>query len=215
MRGRRIGTDPDETTACSLHATLHIAPRLLHLGARTDDVSTSPRQRLCHRQPDATPCSVRRQAGRTDRTSLRSRVYAARGVIAIDTEADELHSNRNLVWRHFVGDGSRVRHGGVEQEAYEHAFVADLRLASIKHPDDRQLEILIDRLRVESSTFDFVWSRFEALPRSASRKTITHPSVGALTLDCEVLTVTGSDLQIIVFTAAPGPRDAVNLDCSG
>jgi hypothetical protein len=43
-------------------------------------------------------------------------------------------------------------------------------------------------------------------------KTTTHPSVGDLTLDCEVLTVTGSDLRIIVFTAAPGTGDAANLD---
>ena len=45
----------------------------------------------------------------------------------------------------------------------------------------------------------------EAVPRSSARKTTTHPSVGDLTLDCEVLTVTGSDLRIIVFTAAPVP----------
>jgi hypothetical protein len=117
---------------------------------------------------------------------------------------------RNL--RHFMGDGSRVRHGGVEQEAYEHELVADLRLASIQYPDDRGLNALIDRLRDESTIFDSLWPRFEAVPRSSARKTTIHPSVGDLTLDCGVLTVIGRDLRIIVFTAAPGTRDAVNLD---
>jgi transcriptional regulator with XRE-family HTH domain len=120
--------------------------------------------------------------------------------------------NRNLVWRHFAGDGSRVRHGGEAQEVYERELVADLRLALIKYPDDRELKALIDFLRADSTTFHSLWNRFEAVPRSSARKTTTHPSVGELTLDCEVLTVTGSDLRIIVFTAAPGTSDAANLD---
>jgi hypothetical protein len=65
---------------------------------------------------------------------------------------------------------------------------------------------------VESTTFDSLWDRFEAIPRSSSSKTTTHPSVGDITLDCEVLSVIGSDLRIIVFTATPGTRDAANLD---
>jgi transcriptional regulator with XRE-family HTH domain len=120
--------------------------------------------------------------------------------------------NRNLVWRHFAGDGARVRHGGEAQEAYERELVADLRLATIKYPHDRELEALVDSLRVESTTFDSLWDRFEAIPRSSSSKTTTHPSVGDITLDCEVLSVIGSDLRIIVFTATPGTRDAANLD---
>ena len=35
--------------------------------------------------------------------------------------------------------------------------------------------------------------------------------VGWLTLDCDVLTVHGSDLQIVVFTAEPGTPDAEAL----
>jgi transcriptional regulator with XRE-family HTH domain len=120
--------------------------------------------------------------------------------------------NRNLVWRHFAGDGARVRHGGEAQEAYERELVADLRLATIKYPDDRELKALVESLRVESTTFDSLWDRFEAIPRSSSSKTTTHPSVGDITLDCEVLSVIGSDLRIIVFTATPGTRDAANLD---
>jgi transcriptional regulator with XRE-family HTH domain len=120
--------------------------------------------------------------------------------------------NRNLVWRHFIGDGSRVCHSGEELEAYERELVADLRIASIKYPNDRELKALIDSLRAKSQAFDSLWNRFEANPRSSARKTIAHPTLGVITLDCEVLTVTGSDLRIIVFTAAPGTADAANLD---
>ena len=120
--------------------------------------------------------------------------------------------DRNLVWRHFAGGGSRVRHSREALEAYEQELVADLRIASIKYPDDRDLGTLIESLRTKSNTFESLWHRFEAEPRSSGRKTIAHPTIGDITLDCEVLTVTGSDLRIIVYTAPPDTSDAANLD---
>ncbi|WP_442812553.1 MmyB family transcriptional regulator [Streptomyces sp. NBC_01210] len=35
-------------------------------------------------------------------------------------------------------------------------------------------------------------------------KTVRHPDVGVLTLDCDVLMVPGSDPRIVAYTAAPG-----------
>jgi hypothetical protein len=35
--------------------------------------------------------------------------------------------------------------------------------------------------------------------------------VGALTLDCDVLTVAGADLRIVIYTADPGTEDAERL----
>jgi transcriptional regulator with XRE-family HTH domain len=120
--------------------------------------------------------------------------------------------NRNLAWRHFAGDVGLVRHGGEGHEAFERELVADLRLATIKYPDDRKLKALVDRLRLASTRFDSLWNRFEAVPHASFSKTLTHPSVGDITLDCEVLSVIGGDLRIIVFTAEPGTSDAAKLD---
>jgi len=46
-----------------------------------------------------------------------------------------------------------------------------------------------------------------------THKTIEHPQVGLLHLDCDVLTVDGADLRIVLFTAAPGTpqADALHL----
>ena len=44
--------------------------------------------------------------------------------------------------------------------------------------------------------------------RTASRKTFAHPEVGRITLDCDVLTVAGSDLRLVVYSAPPGSPDA-------
>ncbi|MGW1606383.1 MmyB family transcriptional regulator, partial [Streptomyces eurythermus] len=47
--------------------------------------------------------------------------------------------------------------------------------------------------------------------RGAARKTVDHPVVGALTLDCDILGVAGSDLRIMVYSAQPGTEDADRL----
>lgn len=46
----------------------------------------------------------------------------------------------------------------------------------------------------------------------SERKTIAHPEVGLITLDCDVLTAAGSDLRIVVYTARPGTSDADSLE---
>ncbi|WP_342743523.1 hypothetical protein [Amycolatopsis sacchari] len=47
---------------------------------------------------------------------------------------------------------------------------------------------------------------------TSSRKTIEHPEVGAITLDCDVLSVPGADLRIVAHTAAAGSTDENKLD---
>ena len=48
-------------------------------------------------------------------------------------------------------------------------------------------------------------------PRRADRKTFIHPEAGAITLDCDILSVRGSDLRLIVYTAPAGAPDADKL----
>jgi hypothetical protein len=47
---------------------------------------------------------------------------------------------------------------------------------------------------------------------TSEEKTITHPEIGDVTLDCDVLTVRGVDLRIVTYTAAAGSADAGKLD---
>jgi hypothetical protein len=39
-----------------------------------------------------------------------------------------------------------------------------------------------------------------------------HPQVGQVRLDCDVLTVIGTDLRIVTYTAEPGTEDASRFD---
>ena len=115
---------------------------------------------------------------------------------------------RNVIWRHFTGAPSRYVRSAEEDERLEAEAVADLREALGRHPDDGTLRALIADL-LEIPRFARRWHAGAAVAqRNASRKTIEHPELGRITLDCDVLTVRGSDLRLIVYTVPPGSPDA-------
>lgn len=70
---------------------------------------------------------------------------------------------------------------------------------------------MIAELGGGSERFAELWDAGAVGRHEASRKTIDHPRVGPVTLDCDVLTVAGSDLRIVVYTAEPGTEDAERL----
>lgn len=118
---------------------------------------------------------------------------------------------RNGVWRHFHGLGGRVRHTPESLRGFEAALVADLRTAAGRYPADQRLRRLVEELRAHSARFAELWDSGAVGRHEAARKTIDHPQVGPLTLDCDVLTVAGSDLRIMIYTAEPGTEDAERL----
>ncbi|MFE9096207.1 helix-turn-helix transcriptional regulator [Streptomyces sp. NPDC007264] len=119
--------------------------------------------------------------------------------------------DRNAVWRNFLGSGSRVRHTPQSRRALETTHVTALRTAASRYPADQGLRRLIAELRANSERFAELWDSGTMARHEASRKTVDHPRVGAVTLDCDVLSVEGSDLRIIVYTAEPGTEDAERL----
>ncbi|AQW49700.1 helix-turn-helix transcriptional regulator [Streptomyces violaceusniger] len=120
-------------------------------------------------------------------------------------------NERNGVWRHFVGGDSGSRQTREARGEFQAALVADLRTAAARYPADQRLRQLVAELRANSERFAELWDSGTVGRHEASRKTIDHPRVGPLTLDCDVLTVAGSDLRIVVYTAEPGTEDAERL----
>jgi transcriptional regulator with XRE-family HTH domain len=122
--------------------------------------------------------------------------------------------DRNLVWRYFTGApgaASRVVRTTGERAGWERSMAADLRDAAGRYPDDAGLRALIADLRRSSRRFREVWQEHQVGAHHADRKTVSHPEVGPLTLDCDVLMVAGSDLRIVVYTTEPGSQDATKL----
>ncbi|GAA4009268.1 helix-turn-helix transcriptional regulator [Streptomyces sp. NBC_01352] len=118
---------------------------------------------------------------------------------------------RNGVWRNFLGAPTRVRHTPEERRAFEVGMVGELRATATRYPGDRQLRRLIAELRAGSERFAELWDAGVVGRLEASRKTIEHPQVGLLTLDCDLLRVEGNDLHILVYSAEPGTEAAEKL----
>jgi transcriptional regulator with XRE-family HTH domain len=124
----------------------------------------------------------------------------------------ERHGNeRNAVWRTFLGTPGRVRHSTLSRRSLEAAQVCELRAAANRYPADVRLRRLIAELRANSDRFAELWDAGTVARHEASSKTIDHPQVGPLTLDCDLLSVAGSDLRIMVYTAESGTQDAERL----
>jgi transcriptional regulator with XRE-family HTH domain len=119
---------------------------------------------------------------------------------------------RNAVWRTFLGPGSRVRHTPESRRALEVAQVSELRATASRYPADERVRRLVAELRAGSGRFADLWDSGALGQVEGSRKTVDHPEVGSLTLDCDMLSVAGSDLRIMVYTAEPGTRDAERLE---
>lgn len=117
----------------------------------------------------------------------------------------------NAAWRAFVTSTTRVRHTPESNGALQQLLAADLRRTSALYPDDAALNDLIAQLRRRSARFADLWDTGTTAEHQSSRKTIDHPTVGTITLDCDVLHVAGNHLRIMAYTAKPATEDAQHL----
>ncbi|GAA2725010.1 helix-turn-helix transcriptional regulator [Actinocorallia aurantiaca] len=99
------------------------------------------------------------------------------------------------------------------QDAFEASIVADLKDAASRYPADARLARLVQDLRETSDVFARLWAtETESAQHTTDRKTIRHPEIGDILLDCDVLIVPGADLRMVTYTAAAGSSDAGKLD---
>ncbi|MDA8047838.1 MAG: helix-turn-helix transcriptional regulator [Actinomycetota bacterium] len=121
------------------------------------------------------------------------------------------HGSRddNLVWRNFLGEPSRVRHP--QPDEYRASLVADLHRVQIRYPNDSELASLVAALRQHSGEFARLWDSSVLGEHGNERKTIDHPELGPIELDCDIVTVQGAELRLIIFTAEPDTTAAEQL----
>jgi transcriptional regulator with XRE-family HTH domain len=93
-------------------------------------------------------------------------------------------------------------------ERTDRAIVADLRRVSATHPDDPRLARLIRRTLAGNPRFAEVWHEGVVGGHTEDRKTVRHPVVGDVTVDCDVLTDTETDLKIVVYTAVDAAEES-------
>ncbi|MFE2414039.1 helix-turn-helix transcriptional regulator [Kitasatospora sp. NPDC059408] len=119
---------------------------------------------------------------------------------------------RNLVLRWFAEPASRELFAPEEHEDLARGHVAHLRAAHAARPGDPRVTELLAQLHATGPEFASYWERHEVAVRRSSRKTVLHPQVGRLELECEVLVAGGTDQVLVVNSAAPGSDSAGRLE---
>ena len=103
---------------------------------------------------------------------------------------------RNNVWRHLVGPGTRAVHTAEERTDLEARMVADLRLTAARYPADQRCKQLIRELTALSPRFVELWACGPPelpVPDYGRHKVIDHPTVGHIALECDTLIVASDD----------------------
>ncbi len=132
---------------------------------------------------------------------------------ALTGDPSERHGvERNVAWRHFMEAPGIIDFDDKHAEEFSSDLVADLREATGRYPHDPALASLVSRLRAGSIDFQQRWHTAHIARHRSSTKTATATPVGAIEIDCDVLTSPGTDLRIVVYTVAPGSSDASKLD---
>ncbi|MFI6624696.1 helix-turn-helix domain-containing protein [Streptomyces sp. NPDC050528] len=114
-----------------------------------------------------------------------------------------LEKHRNYPRLIFTDPAMRSMYADWETAAQ--VTVAQLRMEAAKYPEDPRLIALVGELSMRDQQFAQWWGDHRVAARTVGTKTLIHPVVGEVTLDCDTLTAnTDPDQYMTVWTAAPG-----------
>jgi transcriptional regulator with XRE-family HTH domain len=117
----------------------------------------------------------------------------------------------NINWLTFTSPAHRELVPADEWPRIVANHVANLRATHAKRPDDPELNSLISDLSAVSAEFRELWQRHDVAVLRGTHKTVLHPVVGRLELQCESLLTGSGDQTLILFTARPGTEAAEQL----
>ncbi|MFJ3310940.1 helix-turn-helix transcriptional regulator [Streptomyces sp. NPDC086549] len=135
----------------------------------------------------------------------RSDVLAANHLAkALITDFDALpHRDRNLARFVLLQPAARDLYTDWDQVAA--TFVASLRLAAGRHPDDSQLNELVGELSIKVPEFHMWWASHRVDQCAHGTQRLNHPVAGELTLSYETLALPADpDQSICLYTTEPG-----------
>jgi len=109
---------------------------------------------------------------------------------------------RSLVFRWFTEPDTYLDYPADDRERQARVLVADLRATAGRRAGDPVVEGLVARLRAASAEFRALWDAHEVGVRRADRKTVLHPRVGPVRVDCETLMTPDQGQVLLVLTPA-------------
>jgi transcriptional regulator with XRE-family HTH domain len=210
------GPQPSEQMLASLARVLRLThderDYLYRMGGHSapDRVATSAHvspalQRVLDRLED-TPALVLSNLGET---LVQNRLSAA----LLGDHSSYAGLERSEFYRWFIHpEAARARYPEADRNRQSRAEVASLRAAyGAMGPRSRAAE-LVRALQRRSPEFVELWDRHEVAKRFEDHKTLIHPELGAIELDCQVLFTEDQSQCLLVLTAAPRSEAAGKLE---
>ena len=111
---------------------------------------------------------------------------------------------RSAVYRWFTDPEERRLYPKADRDHQSRVQVSDLRAALSRGGPDGRAAAIAGRLRDESPEFARLWDRHKVAVRLDDHKTIVHPELGEIELDCQILFTQNRAQALLVFTAPPG-----------
>lgn len=115
---------------------------------------------------------------------------------------------RSSVYRWFTDPAERSVYPVAEQARQGRAQVAGLRVAVSQSAQARGL---VKRLQRLSREFNDIWQDHDVATRFADHKTLQHPELGEIELDCQTLYSEDASQALLVLTAPPRTEAAEKL----
>jgi transcriptional regulator with XRE-family HTH domain len=110
---------------------------------------------------------------------------------------------RSEIYRWFTDPSERSRYPKHDRDRQSRALVAHLRVAYGSMGPRSEAGELVRSLQRASAEFSELWNRHEVALRFADHKTIIHPELGPIELDCQILFTQDQSQMLLVFTAQP------------
>lgn len=115
---------------------------------------------------------------------------------------------RSEIYRWFTDPSERLHYPEGDWDRQSRAQVANLRAAYGAMGPSSPAGELVRALTQASSEFAGLWKRHEVGKRFADHKTLIHPDLGAIEVDCQVLFTENQSQALLVLTADPGSEGA-------
>ncbi|HEX6453847.1 MAG TPA: helix-turn-helix transcriptional regulator [Trebonia sp.] len=110
---------------------------------------------------------------------------------------------RSEIYRWFTDPSERLRYLEDDRDRQSRAVVANLRAAyGSMGPASRAGE-LVRALQKASEEFAGLWDRHEVARRFEDHKTLVHPELGPIEVDCQALFTEDQSQTLLVLTAPP------------
>jgi hypothetical protein len=132
-----------------------------------------------------------------------------------DRRAKRHDAASSMTWQWFVEPTCRELYPAEDHDEHSRVRVADLRATWSRRRADADVAALVDGLLVRSQEFRSLWDRQDVEVHHAARKTLTHPEVGRLTVECELLATYGDGQRLVILSADPTSESYSKLQLLG